>query len=60
MGFLACDKQSCFIASKAGGKGRHRPNAITQHDAIFLFSKVNNTVNRRKFCKICRPNTLNC
>ena len=24
-------------------KGRHRPNAITQRDAIFLFSKVKKT-----------------
>ena len=40
-------------------KGRHRPNAITQRDAIFLFSKVNKTVKGKIFYKICRPNSLN-
>ena len=33
-----------FDLSGGGGggvKGRHKPNAITQRDAIFLFSKVN-------------------
>ena len=38
----------------------HTSNAITQRDAIFLFSKVNKTVKGKKFFKICRPNSLNC
>ena len=46
-----------FDLSGGGGggvKGRHKPNAITQRDAIFLFSKVNTTIYGKKFFKICK------
>ena len=38
----------------------HRPNAVTQRNAICLFLKVNKTANGKKFCKICISNSLNC
>ena len=58
--FITAAEVSTGLHSLTSSKGRHRPNAITQREGIFLFSKVKKTVNGKKFCKICRPNSLNC
>ena len=56
MGGKEHDSPEFRLVKKA--TGRHRPSAITQRDAIFLFSKVNKTAYGKKFCKICIPNGL--
>ena len=52
---------SSLLAKRRGAcKGPHGPDAIWQRDANFQFSKLSKTEHEKKFCKICRPTSLNC
>ena len=48
--------QACPVTLKADIDRTRLHNATI----FFFVSKVNKTANGKKFCKLCRPNSLNC